>query len=193
MNIDTITLTHIGIECVVIAGMGVWFNKRIGTLETENSELKEELKKMEQRMLQYEQILTKHNAILGQIMGVNNSPTGRSSANDSPSSQPLGDGRPNHGNIRRDSGDGSTPSSANDPSKDEGDTVDPNQLDNLLAEELSNLKQPKPTSSSKQYTKIEIPISHAPKPRGASETLRGREKSKKKVIEKGGKTQINVE
>lgn len=111
-SLDTKTLVHVGVEVVVIGGVAFWLNGKISTVQKELAEALGRIQRMEEIINQQNQVITRHEMILRQIMGGRPPPT--------PPEQPR-----------------SVPPPQNIHVEEKGpEEVPPEELDELLGEDL---------------------------------------------------------
>jgi hypothetical protein len=69
MNLDSQTLVHVGTELVLIFGITFWLNRRISTLEAQNTALEQKLAAYEKILEAHDKLLKVHHEQLGMIFG----------------------------------------------------------------------------------------------------------------------------
>ncbi len=121
-SVDTKTMIHVGVEMVVIGGITFWLNKRISGVQDIVDDLVKKIKSLESIIQQQEQMISRHENILRQIMGGHAPPISRSQT--SPQASP------------QTSPQNSSPyQNPSPPSQDQ--ELSPDDLDALLEEQLS--------------------------------------------------------
>jgi len=124
--LDTKTMIHIGVEAVVIGGVTFWLNGRVSSVQRTCQELQERLQTLESVIQQQNQIISRHEAVLRQVMGAPR-----------PSRRPQKPQKP-----QKPQEFSPAPTIPDDYLEEEGpQEVQPEQLDEFLEEELSDILQ----------------------------------------------------
>jgi len=168
-SVDTKTLVHIGVEAVVIGGVVFWLNGRISGVQTGLAELQQKIQMLEGVIQQQNQLLSRHEAILRQMMGAPqvdppqdssyrqrspNLPEGgfRRNSSDLPQSRLPRRPPPSQTSSRPPEQRGSPRSPPDDDLQRGPREMNPEDLDKYLEDELSDLQEERMECDGDQCT-----------------------------------------
>jgi hypothetical protein len=131
MNANIQTLIHVGTELVVLTGLTFWLNKRLGSVETNSNLLNERLIKCEQVIQQMQQHINRYDLLFSDR--ARHMPSQRIMENIDPRSVEF---HPNIEQLEQKQNKSEEIPSHRDNKRD----IEPEELDNLLSNELNDLK-----------------------------------------------------
>ena len=139
--LDTKMIAHISVEAVVIGGVTYWLNSKISSVQGQVNQIGEKLQQYEAIIAQQQQIIQQHSEILKKLLQQQNgyrnfkpkkvsfvTPLEQPASQPVHSSQPVSTSQPVH-----------TSQSFQTSQSDSDDEIEPEELDELLGTELTDL------------------------------------------------------
>lgn len=137
-GVDTKMMVHIGTELLLIGGLGFWMKKRVDTLDLQVEELNKKLSVYENIISQQQQMLASHESVLRQAFGIPQLPAGNgfSTPGSKIVSKPKGDLKSSSSIPEPKTVKESEPENVSNVQQDAEDDVSPEDLDEILRQEL---------------------------------------------------------
>jgi len=145
--LDTKMIAHISVEAVVIGGVTYWLNSKISSVQGQVNQIGEKLQQYEAIIAQQQQIIQQHSEILKKLLQQQNGyrnfkPKKVSFVTpvEQPASQPVHSSQPVHTSQSfQTSQPVHTSQSFQTSQSDSDDEIEPEELDELLGTELTDL------------------------------------------------------